>query len=137
MYTMKEVCQKVDMTYETLKFYCNEGLVPNVQRDKNNHRIFDENTVNWISSLSCLKKCGMSIQDMKKYLAYCLQGKTSIPQRKEMLAIQRKFLVNKINELNESINYIDWKQNFYDDVISGKIPYESYLIDTTEKTIVE
>ena len=131
MYTMKEVCQKVDMTYETLKFYCNESLVPNVQRDKNNHRIFDENTVNWISSLSCLKKCGMSIQDMKKYLAYCLQGKSSIPQRKEMLAIQRKFLVNKINELNESINYIDWKQNFYDDVLNDKIPYKSYLIDTS------
>ena len=69
MYTMKEVCEKLDMTYETLKYYCNEGLVPNVKRDKNNHRIFDENTVNWISSLSCLKKCGMSIQDMKKYLA--------------------------------------------------------------------
>ncbi len=133
MYTMKEVCEKLDMTYETLKYYCNEGLVPNVKRDKNNHRIFDENTVNWISSLSCLKKCGMSIQDMKKYLAYCLQGKSSIPQRKEMLALQRKFLVNKINELNESIDYIDWKQNFYDDVMSGKIPYESYLIDTTEE----
>lgn len=133
MYTMKEVCEKLDMTYETLKYYCNEGLVPNVKRDKNNHRIFDENTVNWISSLSCLKKCGMSIQDMKKYLAYCLQGKSSIPQRKEMLAVQRDFLVNKINELNESIDYIDWKQNFYDDVMSGKIPYESYLIDTTEE----
>ena len=75
----------------------------------------------------------MSIQDMKKYLAYCLQGKSSIPQRKEMLAVQRDFLVNKINELNESIDYIDWKQNFYDDVMSGKIPYESYLIDTTEE----
>ena len=133
MYTMKEVCEKLDMTYETLKYYCNEGLVPNVKRDKNNHRIFDENTVNWISSLSCLKKCGMCIQDMKKYLAYCLQGKSSIPQRKEMLAVQRDFLVNKINELNESIDCIDWKQNFYDDVMSGKIPYESYLIDTTEE----
>ena len=133
MYTMKEVCEKLDMTYETLKYYCNEGLVPNVKRDKNNHRIFDENTVNWISSLSCLKKCGMSIQDMKKYLAYCLQGKSSIPQRKEMLAVQRDFLVNKINELKESVNYIDMKQNFYDDVLDDKIPYESYLIDTTEE----
>lgn len=127
---MKEVCQKVDMSYETLKYYCNEGLIPNVKRDKNNYRIFDENTVNWISSLSCLKKCGMSINDMKQYLAYCLQGKSSIPKRKEMLAIQRDFLINKINELNESVKYIDWKQNFYDEVLNGKRTYESYLIDT-------
>ena len=26
MYTMMEVCREADMTYQTLKFYCNEGL---------------------------------------------------------------------------------------------------------------
>ena len=41
MYTMMQVCREVGMTYQTLKFYCNEGLVPNVKRDKNNRRIFD------------------------------------------------------------------------------------------------
>ena len=61
------------------------------------------------------------------------KGKYSIPQRKEMLAIQRELLIDKINELNESIKYIDWKQNFYNDVLTGNIPYESYLINTTEE----
>ena len=42
MYTMKQTCEEVGMNYETLKFYCNEGLIPNVKRNKNNHRIFDE-----------------------------------------------------------------------------------------------
>ena len=32
MYTMKQACQAAGMSYETLKFYCNEGLVPNVKR---------------------------------------------------------------------------------------------------------
>ena len=35
MYSMKEVCKKVRITYETLKYYYIEGLVPNVKRDKN------------------------------------------------------------------------------------------------------
>ncbi len=26
MYTMKEVCDKVGISYETLRFYCNEDL---------------------------------------------------------------------------------------------------------------
>lgn len=34
MCTMKEVCKEIGMNYETLKFYCKEGLVPNVKRDK-------------------------------------------------------------------------------------------------------
>ena len=131
MYSMKEVCEKVGMTYETLKYYCIEGLVPNVKRDKNNYRVFDENNVNWINSLSCLKKCGMSINDMKQYLAYCLKGKSTIPERKEMLEKQKEFLLHKIDELNESVKYIDWKQNFYDEILEGKKPYESYLIDVS------
>lgn len=134
MYSMKEVCQKLNMTYETLKYYCNEGLIPNVKRDKNNYRIFDENTVNWIGSLSCLKKCGMPIKDMKQYLAYCLQGESTIPERQVMLNKQRKFLLEKINELEESINFIDEKQEFYNGVLDGSIPYQSYLINIEEKS---
>lgn len=42
MYTMKEVCEQVGISYETLQFYFNEGLVPNVKRDKNNYRDIDE-----------------------------------------------------------------------------------------------
>ncbi len=81
-YSMKETCQKVGLSYETLKYYCNEGLIPNVQRDKNNYRIFNDNNIAWINSLYCLKNCGMSIAEMKEYLALCLEGPSTIPQRK-------------------------------------------------------
>ena len=55
MFTMKEACEQTHLPYETLKFYCNQGLVPNVKRDKNNRRIFDERDIAWINSLNCLK----------------------------------------------------------------------------------
>ena len=128
VYTMMQACKQTNMTYQTLKFYCNEGLVPNVKRDKNNRRVFDERDIAWISSLICLKKCCMSIQEMKEYLAMCLQGEETIPQRKEMLARKQEALRESVKELEDSIAYIDWKQNFYDDVLAGKRPYESNLI---------
>ena len=128
LYTMMQVCKETNMTYQALKFYCNEGLVPNVKRDKNNRRVFDERDVAWIRSLTCLKKCGMSIQEMKEYVALCLQGAPTIPQRKEMLAQKQEALRVTIKELEDSVAYIDWKQNFYDEVLAGKRPYESNLI---------
>lgn len=128
MYSMKQVCEETHMTYQTLKYYCNEGLIPNVKRDSNNHRIFDDADVKWTKDLICLKKCGMSIQEMKDYLALCLQGESTIPQRKEMLAQKQQALRDSIRELEDSIAFIDWKQNFYDDVLSGKRPYVSNLI---------
>ena len=132
LYTMLQTCKETGMTYQALKFYCNEGLVPNVKRDKNNRRVFDERDILWIGSLTCLKKCGMSIQEMKAYLALCLQGESTIPQRKEMLAQKQAALRETMRELQESIAYIDWKQSFYDDVLSGQRPYESSLIRTED-----
>ncbi len=132
MFTMKDVCKQVNMPYETLKFYCNKGLVPNVKRDNNNYRIFDENDVAWIKSLICLKNCGMSIQEMKEYLDFCLDGPSTIPQRKIILDKKREELLGKVSVLQKSIDYIDWKQGFYDDVLSGKTEYISNLINTSK-----
>ena len=132
MYTMMQVCRELDMTYQTLKYYCNEGLIPGVKRDENNRRIFDEKDVKWIKDLTCLKKCGMSILEMKEYLELCLQGESTIMQRKEMLAKKREALLGSIKELENSVAYIDWTQNFYDEVLSGARPYVSNLIRTEE-----
>ena len=127
-----QVCKETNLTYQALKFYCNEGLVPNVKRDKNNRRIFDEHDVKWIKDLVCLKKCGMSIQEMKVYLDLCLEGESTIPQRKEMLDQKQKELNQQIAELKDCVAYIDWKQGFYDEVLSGKRPYVSNLIRVEE-----
>ena len=104
-YGMKEVCSAVGISYETLKFYCNQGLVPNVKRDEKNRRRFDARDVEWLRSLMCLKKCGLGIEDMRMYMELCLQGKRSIPQR---------------------------RRQFYNDVEAGRIAYVSNLLPKGE-----
>ena len=75
----------------------------------------------------------MSIKDMKLYMNYCLEGPSTINKRKEMLHKLKESLLEKINELNECIDFIDNKQSFYDDVLDGKIKYISNLIDVESK----
>ena len=130
LFTMKQACNETGLTYDTLKFYCNEGLIPNVKRDKNNYRVFNDKDIEWIKSLSCLKSCDMSIVEMKEYLELCLKGKSSIPERQEILNNKLKELEYKINKIQDSINYIHWKQNFYNDVLRGKTQYYSNLTNT-------
>ena len=127
LFTMMEVCREADMSYQTLKFYCNQGLVPNVKRDKNNRRVFDEHDLEWVKSLICLKRCGMSIAEMRAYLELCLEGEESILERKVMLAGIRERLVAQLAEVQGSIDHIDWKQGFYDDVLAGRTEYFSNL----------
>lgn len=134
MYTMKQTCELTHMPYETLKFYCNQGLVPHVKRDANNRRVFDDRDIAWINSLSCLKKCSLSMVEMKYYTELCKQGAASIPERKVFLEGKRRELLVKQEELQSALDYIDWKQGFYDDVLSGKAPYTSNLIAVDEKS---
>ena len=72
---------------------------PNVKRDRLNRRIFDEHDIAWIKSLSCLKNCGMSIQEMKEYTKLCLDGVATIQQRKEILNIKKAQLEENIAAL--------------------------------------
>lgn len=124
---MKEACAQTGLSYETLKFYCNQGLVPNVRRDEQNRRVFSESDIAWIRSLECLKNCGMGIREMQEYISLCLEGQSSIPHRKKILERKRRELEQELSRIRESIAYIDRKQNFYDDVLSGKAPYVSNL----------
>ncbi|MDD6711217.1 MerR family transcriptional regulator [Sharpea porci] len=128
MYSMREACEQCHLSYETLKYYCNVGLVPNVSRDEHNYRVFDDDDITWINSLTCLKKCGMSLKEIKAYIALCLEGESTIPERQAMLSNKRDALLLKQEEIQASIDFIDYKQQLYDDILNKKIPYHSSLI---------
>lgn len=129
MYTMKDVCDKYDLPYETLRYYCNEGLIPNIKRDHNNHRIFDDRNLETIKGIQCLRKCGLGIKELKHYMELALEGQSSIKQRMMMLEKQKLELLQKQKEIEESLNYIKEKNQFYQDVLEGKIKYKSNIID--------
>ena len=75
MCTMKEVCKEIGMNYETLKFYCKEGLVPNVKRDKNNYRNFDEKNIAWLKGIAEINECIEYIDNKQSFYDYVLEGK--------------------------------------------------------------
>ena len=54
-------------------------------------------------------------------------------RRKTILDSKLRELEHKKQEINESIKYIKWKHNFYDEILSGKRPYESNLINNSNK----
>lgn len=75
----------------------------------------------------------MSIAEMKEYLALCLEGESTIPQRQCILAAKQEQLRTEIQLIQDGIDYIDWKQGFYQDVLSGKTPYFSNLVPAEEE----
>ena len=69
-----------------------------------------------------------SIQEMKEYLALCLEGQGTIPQRMELLQRYKQNIHERMAELQDSLDFIAWKENFYREVLEGKTEYHSDLI---------
>lgn len=116
MYTMKEVCERSGLSYETLKYYCNEGLVPNLNRNKQNHRVFDDANLRWVIGLRCLRDCAMSIKDMRHYVALCVDGNHTIQERKQLLEATRKALYEDFKRIEDSLEFIENKMTYYSDL---------------------
>ena len=74
----------------------------------------------------------MGIAEMKEYIALCLQDEGTIPERKLILEAKRKALEAERKRIEDAMAYIDWKQGFYDDVLSDKTKYFSNLIASDE-----
>ncbi len=113
-YSMKEVCELTNLSYETLKFYCRTGLVTNVARDENSHRYFTESQLEWIKTIICLKKCGFSVAEMKDYAKLCeVDTEDTINRRLMMFCAKEEELGKKIAEIHESLDFIKYKKSFY------------------------
>lgn len=122
MYTVKEVAKLLDITEHTVRFYTDKGLVPSLQRDKNNNRIFDADSIQWLTGAKKLKKCGMSVEDIKKYVDLCLEGGPSIQKRYEIILKQKELVLAKLEEMKLIADYITNKEKHYRDIINELIP---------------
>ena len=74
-----------------------------------------------------LKEIGITIEYLMRKILVGL--KVYLALRSAVWVIKKlNELEKEINRIRESIDYINFKKQFYDDVISGKKEYFSYLV---------
>lgn len=118
-YTVKQVAKLMNMSEHTIRYYTDLNLLP-VKRDKLNNRIFDEESLNWLMGIKCLKGCNMSIKNIKHYGDLCLNGNETLLERREIMFQQLEIAKQKLKDAQEVFDYVTKKVSHYDDIISGK-----------------
>lgn len=113
-YSITEVAEKIQLSTYTLRYYDKVGLLPFVERNKLGNRDFKEKDLEWLKLIRCLKNSDMPIKKIKEVIKLCLEGDDTLNTRKEILINHRKEVVNKITELNKSLEKIDNKINYYE-----------------------
>lgn len=121
-YTVKEIAKQMGMTTHTIRFYTDKGLLP-CTRDKNNRRVFDEESINWLKGIQCLRNCGVSIEHIKMYSDLCLSDSPDALQaRYQFMKEQQKLAHQRLREAQELAAYMDAKVQHYEAIFAGEMP---------------
>jgi DNA-binding transcriptional MerR regulator len=113
-YTIREVTAKTGISAHTLRFYEKEGVVPAVARDGNGVRTYDEQTLEWLGFVLCLRATGMPLGDIKRYIGLYKQGDATIPERKEMMRSHKAKVEQQMIQLYGCLEKINYKLALYD-----------------------
>lgn len=122
MHTVKEAAQITGLTEHAVRFYTDKGLVPSVKRNEHNIRIFDEESINWLHGVRCLKQSGMPIEAIKEYVELCLEGESTVPQRYALMMKHKEDALAKLEELKRHIAHLEEKTALYEAILDGRSP---------------
>lgn len=112
--TIKEVSEKYSISADTLRYYEKIGLIPSVPRHKNGIRNYDEDSCRWIELMICMRKSGVEIEALTQYVRLFLEGSSTLDERKKLLINQQLKLVQKMNDIQESLDKLNYKIDRYE-----------------------
>ena len=122
-YTMKQFAEMFQTTEHTLRYYTDIDLLP-CKRDEGNRRVFDEESVNWMRGITCLRNCGASIKDIKEYCRLCTleESEENLIARYQIILKQREEVRRKAEQAQATVEYMDRKVKHYEDILAGRLP---------------
>lgn len=120
MYSIGEVAKMFNISISTLRFYDKEGLFLNLEKTSSGVRKFNDKNIESLRVIECLKKSGLQIKDIKNFMYLCSLGDETIKERLELFLKQKENVENKIKELENSLNMINFKCWYYSEAMKDK-----------------
>ena len=118
--TIAEVSKKYDISADTLRYYERIGLIPPVPRNRSGIRDYDEASCGWIELMKCMRAAGVQIEALIEYVALFQQGDSTINARKEILMEQRDQLMERMADMQQSLDRLNHKIERYEQVLVQK-----------------
>ena len=112
-YSIGEVSRMFGLPQSTLRYYDKEGLLPQIQRQGTGIRRFDQQTIEALRVIECLKKSGMEIKDIRQFMIWCGEGASTYQQRLELFQRRRAEVEQELARLKKTLAMIDFKCWYY------------------------
>ena len=124
-----EVSERYAISSDTLRYYERIGLIPQVNRNGSGIRDYNENDIRRVEFIKCMRRAGLPIEILIEYIALVQQGDQTIEARKEILIEQRAMLAARMQEMQATLNLLDYKISVYENAVVKKEKEITSIID--------
>lgn len=124
MLKIKEVSEYFNLPSETIRYWEKVGIIPHISRNESGYREFNEEVVNWIKLVKCMREIKIPVEQIQCYLSLVVSEKDTTKERIDILEQQKTQLYKKIQEYNSALETITYKINNYENVLQN---YENAL----------
>lgn len=105
-YDIEFVSQEVNISKSKLRYYEKHGLIKNIERDDQNNRVYNEQNIELIKLIACLRRLNVPIRKIKQNIDVNHFNDESL---ESILLEHKRVLKEKVEEYNAYINEIDGK----------------------------
>ena len=113
-YTIGEASKRTGLPTSTLRYYDKEKLLPTMTRSEGGIRLFKEEDFEWLDLIECLKRSGMPLKEIKRYIDLQQEGDKTIEERRQIVYARRDIVKQQIRELQRTLDFITYKCWYYD-----------------------
>lgn len=124
-YTISEVSALSGLSAHTLRWYERIGLMPHVDRSHTGQRRFSNSDLDWLALVGKLRLTGMPVADMVRYAELVREGERTVSERKDLLESTREDVLQRIDELRDTLAVLDHKIDLYAERVS-QTPHPAY-----------
>ncbi|MBW4085065.1 MerR family transcriptional regulator [Paenibacillus sp. S150] len=118
--TIGEAAATYHIPESTLRYYEKQGLLPLMERDAADRRLFSEMQMALLGTVLRLKQTHMPIHDIKQYIAWVIEGDSTTDRRLEMMTKHKQAVLDEIASMTDALQGIDVKINRYTERLQKK-----------------
>jgi DNA-binding transcriptional MerR regulator len=127
-YTIKEAAALTGLPASTLRYYESIGVIAPISRGASSrHRVYDEDDLDQLMWVACLAATGMSVSDMREYVANGRLGPSAAGEQVGLLSEQARRLAVEAEQVALRQRYVALKIDYWQAVQAGDTPRSDLL----------
>lgn len=112
--TIKEVCEKYNLTADTLRYYERVGVIPEVTRTAGGIRDYQEEDLAWVENAVCMRDAGVPVEMLIEYVKLFQQGDETLEARTNLLKEARVQIMEAKKKYDVALEKLDYKIGRYE-----------------------